>query len=215
MITFWNTFVKITGWLTEVICFRPRVFYEDKQIQSKRIKGPAIIISNHTSVLDYVAILFVFFFRTVRAQMAEVLFEKKGLRILLKWLGGIRVDRKAHDYGFVEKSKKILEKGGVVLVFPESRLPLPGEARPLPFVPSVAYLALSSGVPVIPVYTNGSYFKKKRLSVLIGKPIDTLAYLDTSLSEKEQLARISEKYRERIMELGDLLEEYEAKKAKK
>ena len=32
-------------------------------------------------------------------------------------------------------------------------------------------LALMSGVPVIPVVTNGSYFKKARARVLIGKPL--------------------------------------------
>lgn len=211
MIRFWNAFVKITGWLPEVLCFRPHIYYEDKSVQSRKIKGSAIIICNHTSVIDYMALLFVFFFRTIRAQMAEVLFEKKGLRLLLNWLGGIRVDRKSHDYGFVEQSREILEKGGVVLIFPESRLPKPGEERPLPFVPSVAYLALTSGAPVIPVYTNGSYFKKKHVSVLIGKPIDTEAYLDASLSEKEQLALVSEKYRERIIELGELLNRHETK----
>ena len=214
MIKFWNAFVKITGWLPELLCFRPHIYYEDKAVQSRRIKGPAIVICNHTSVIDYMALLFVFPFRTIRAQMAEVLFEKKGLRILLKWLGGIRVDRKSHDYGFVEKSREILERGGVVLIFPESRLPLPGEERPLPFVPSVAYLALTSGVKVIPTYTNGAYFTKKHTSVLIGKPIDSSEYLDKTLSEKEQLALVSENYRNRIIELGGLLEQYEAKKAK-
>ena len=212
MIRFWNGFVKITGWLPEVVCFRPRVYYEDKSRQSRKIKGPAIVICNHTSVLDYIVLLFVFFGRTLRTQMAEVLFQKKGLRILLKLLGGIRVDRKSRDYGFLDESLKILEKGGVVCVFPESRLPRPGEKRPLPFASSVAYLALTSGVPVIPVYTNGSHFKKERVRVMIGTPIDSTQWLDDTLSEREQLAKISRAYREKIIELGELLERYGKRK---
>ena len=90
--------------------------------------------------------------------------------------GEIKVDASGASVFSVKgsaESLKILEKGGVVCVFPESRLPRPGEKRPLPFASSVAYLALTSGAPVIPVYTNGSHFKKERVRVMIGTPIDS------------------------------------------
>ena len=138
LIKFWNAFVKITAYPVQKAVFRTKVCYEDKRAQSRRIKGSAVIVSNHTSVWDYGVYLFVFFFRTLRCQMAEVLFNKKPLGLFLKMMGGIRVDRDARDFSFVAKSQEILEKGGVVEIFPESRLPLKGEERPLPFKPSAA-----------------------------------------------------------------------------
>lgn len=207
MINFWNAFVKITGWLVQKLCFRTKIYYEDRSIQDRHIHGSAILISNHTSVYDYVVFLFVFISRTLRYQMAEVLFEKKPLGTLLRCLGGIRVDRNTYDFGFISISESILQKGGIVGVFPESRIPKPGELRPLPFKPSTAYLALSSDVPVIPVYTNGSYFNKKRARVMIGVPIYARQYIDENLSEKAQLELVSEKLRERIIELGRKLDE--------
>ena len=207
LIKFWNAFVKITAYLPQLLIFRTKVYYEDKAAQSRRIKGGAIIISNHTSVWDYAEYLFVFFFRTLRAQMAEVLFEKKPLGLFLKMMGGIRVNRGANDFACVTKSENILEKGGVVLIFPESRLPLKGEERPLPFKPGAAYLALLSGTPVVPVFTNGKYFSKKRARVIIGKPIYARDLIDDNLSEKENLARITDIMRDRIISLEKQLYE--------
>ena len=205
MIRLFNAFVKLTGLPAALLVFRTKVYYENKAAQGRRIKGAAVLVSNHTSVFDYAVYLFVFFSRTLRYQMAEVLFKKPGLGLLLKCLGGIRVDRGAHDFGFMPKSERILERGGVVGIFPESRLPLPGETRPLPFKVSAAYLALTSGAKIVPVVTNGSYFNRKRARVLIGKPIHAAELLEEGVTEKENLAIVSERLRERIVALEKLL----------
>ena len=208
-IHFWNWFVKITGWPAQLVCFRTKIHYEDKKKQGRSIHGPAIIISNHTSVFDYVVMLFTFPGRTVRVQMAELLFEKKPLGLLLKLLGGIRVDRNSHDFGFVEKSCEILEKGGVVGIYPESRIPRPGEARPLEFKTSAAFTALRAGVPVIPIAVNGSYFRKKRSEMIIGTPMDVTEFTLEDASDRENIRRVNDAMRARIRELTEKLEEAE------
>ena len=213
MVRFWNWFAKITGWPVQFICFRTRVYYENAAC-SRRIKGPAIIISNHTSVFDYAVYLFVFFSRTLRFQMAEVLYRKKLLGWFLRRMGGIYVDRDGFDFGFVTKSEEILRGGGVVGIFPESRIPKPGEERPLEFKTSASYIALRADVPVIPVVTNGSYFNfKKRARVMIGEAINVRDLSDPGLVEKEDLKNVSAKLRERIIELEKKLYE-EGEKAK-
>ena len=206
MVRFWNWFAKITGWPVQFLCFRTRVYYENAAC-SRRIKGPAIIISNHTSVFDYAVYLFVFFSRTLRFQMAEVLYRKKLLGWFLRRMGGIYVNRDGFDFGFVTKSEDILRGGGVVGIFPESRIPKPGEERPLEFKTSAAYIALRSDAPVIPVVTNGSYFSKKRARVMIGEPINVRDLSDPDLGEKEDLKNVSAKLRERIIELEKKLYE--------
>ena len=90
---FFNGFVKVTGWPAYKIAFRPKVYYEDKSVQGRHIKGAAMVVSNHTSVFDYALLLFVFFTRTLRVQMAEVLFQKQPLGLFLKMMGGIYVNR--------------------------------------------------------------------------------------------------------------------------
>ena len=212
MIRFFNFFVKITGWLVQKIIFRTKIYYEDKKAQSRHIKGSAIIVSNHTSVYDYAVYLFVFFFRTCRFQMAEVLFKKKGLAMFLKMMGGIFVDRHSQDFSFIYKSRDILEKGGVIGAFPESRLPLPEEDRPLEFKPSTAYLALLTGVKIIPVYTDGVYFTKHRARVIIGKSINPFDIVDESLSEKENIEKLNQYLRDKIIDLRGQLNERKKEK---
>lgn len=210
-----QSFVKITSWPIQFCCFRTKIHYEDKKSQSRRIKGPAIIVSNHTSVYDYAVMLFVFRFRYLRYLMAELLFRKKGLSGFLKAMGGIKVDRDNLDFSFISKSLDTLEKGGVVGIFPEGRLPKEGETRPLEFKPSAAYLGYLSEVPIIPVYTNGSYFKRKRAQVIIGKKIIVKDLIDENYSEKENIERLNEILRQKVIELEDELNKRANQKRKK
>ena len=204
-IKFVNLFTKVTAWPVQKVVFRTKIFYQDKAVQNRKIKGPAIVVSNHTAIWDYAIWLFVFISRTLRFQMAELLFKKPVLGPFLRGLGGILVDRNAYDFSFLDSSVQILEKGGVVGVFPESRIPQPGEHRPLPFKPSAAWLAILSGAPVIPVYTNGVYFSMRRAKVVIGTPFYAADFTDESLSEKENISRVNEVLRARIIELETVL----------
>lgn len=204
-IKFVNLFTKVTAWPVQKVVFRTKIMYQDKAVQNRKIKGPAILVSNHTAIWDYAIWLFVFISRTLRFQMAELLFKKPVLGPFLRGLGGILVDRNAFDFSFLDSSMQILEKGGVVGVFPESRIPRPEEQRPLPFKPSAAWLAILSGAPVIPVYTNGVYFSMRRAKVVIGTPFYAADFTDESLSEKENISRVNEVLRARIIELEKVL----------
>lgn len=208
LIDLFNWFVKITAYPAQKLVFRTKVYYQDKSVQGRSIKGAAIIASNHTSVFDYAVYLFVFFTRTLRVQMAEVLFDKKPLGLFLKMMGGIYVNRDTRNFSFLNKSEEILKKGGVVGVFPESRIPRKGEETPLEFKPGTAYLALSADVPVIPVFTNGKYFCKERARVIIGTPMYPSNYVDNSLSEKENIELFTTALRQKIIDLGNELNEH-------
>lgn len=203
-----NWIVKLTGWLPQLLIFRTKVSYEDKSVQSTRIKGKAIVVSNHNCLMDFAVLLFVFWRRTLRCAAAEILYQKNFmLTLLLKLLGCVRVDRNEYDFSFLSKLKTVLDKGGVVEIYPESRLPQPGDSRPLEFKPSYVYLALETNAPIIPVYSNGKPFAKERERLIIGKPIHVEELYDVSLSEKENIHNINTYVRSKIIELGKELGE--------
>ena len=207
MIRFWNAFVKLTGWLPQLVCFRMRIRYENRKVQGCRIKGPAIIVSNHTAVYDFAAMLFVFFTRTLRYQIAELQFGQNFVGWLVRALGGIRVDRFSSNMNFMLESEQILRKGGVVGIFPEGRLPRKGEEKPLEFKPGAAYLSMATGVRVIPVYMCGKYFSKERIRVTVGTPIDPADYAQCAASEKECIERYAQAMREKIIQLEKMTHE--------
>lgn len=201
MIFLFNWFVKITGWLPYTLIVRPKIHYEDKSVQSRSIKGGAIVVSNHNDLLDFAVTMFTFPSRTLRCAVAELMFKKNFfMTLFLKLAGAIHVDRNIHDFSFLGKSKKILERGGVVEIYPESRLPEPDEERPMEFKPSAIYLALESGAPIIPIYNNAKYFSRDRLRVMIGKPIDVRELYRDELSEKENIEQINTYVRGKIIE---------------
>lgn len=205
---FFNWFVKITGWIPQRIIFKTKVYYENKKIQGRHIKGKAIVISNHLSVFDIAMMMQLFPSRTMRPLIAEIMYKKNALfSLFLNALGGIKVDRNSHDFSFIEKSCKLLEKGKVVEIYPEARLPKKNEPRPLPFTPSAFYIALLSGAPIIPVYTDGQYFTKARSKVMIGTPIDIRELYNDEISEQENLKNISEHMRNKIIGLENELKE--------
>ena len=205
--TIFSWFVKITGAPVFYLLMRTKVYYENRKAQGLRIKGKAIIVSNHRSIWDVAMMMMTFLGRTLRCVVAEVMYRFGIMRLVLNGLGAIKVDRHAQDFAFIDRCKTILDKGGVVEIYPEARIPDPEEAKPLPFKPSTVYLALESGAPIIPVYTNGCYFKWKRARMIIGTPFDAREYYDDALSEKENIENITKLLRERIIDLGKQLDE--------
>lgn len=216
LIALFHWFVRITGFIPERLIFRTKVYYEDKAAQSRRIKGKAIVISNHTSIFDYAVLLFLFPTRTLRALAAEVLYQKGAvMRLLLGCFGMVRVDRDTKDFAFMDQCARILDKGGVVEIYPESRLPREGEERPLPFKPSAAYLALETDTPIIPVYTTGKLFCRERNRVMIGKPLNPRELADDSLSIAENTEKLTQFMRGTVIELQRKLEARVAEEAQK
>ena len=216
--SFLNWFVKITGFPGEVVFYRKKIYYEDKKASNRKIKGGALIISNHTDIYDYPLMMYTFPGRNLHVLVAEVTYDLNGfMKWLLKGLGAIRVDRNSHDFVFMSQTTDLLKKGKACLIYPESRIPEEYERdHLLEFKPSYIYSALESGAPIIPVYTNGIYGKQKKLKkdrarVMIGKRIFVQDLYDSSKSEKENIGYINDYVKNRIIELKALLE----KKTKK
>lgn len=163
-------------------------------------------MSNHTEVWDHAALIFLFPRRILRCVVAELMYEKNFfITFVLKALGSIKVDRNKNDFSFIQKCCSILDRNGVVEIYPESRIGGNAEHELLPFKPSVTYIALESGAPIIPVYTDGMYFTKAKNHIIIGKPIDVASLYDPELSEKENINKITEILREKINELKNTL----------
>lgn len=201
-------FVKLTGCIPQWLVFRTKFHYEDRAEQGRHIRSKAIVVSNHYTVMDVGVLMFVFWTRTLRCAVAELMYRKNiFMSLFLVLLGGVRVDRESYDFSFLDRMKRILDRGGVVEVYPESRIPQPGEERPLEFKPSYVHLALQAQAPIIPVYSNGKLFSRERLQVVIGKPIYADRLYDSSLTERENISKINAYVRSKIIAFGKQIEE--------
>lgn len=166
-------FVKVTGYLPMLFYLKPRILYESRK--NRRPKESEIVIANHTSMFDFVMFLFIYKFRVVRVFMQEGLFKNPLSAWFMKKIGGIRVNRKSStDKEYMEEAKRTLSQGGVVGIFPESRLNPLGKdfGELIPFSMGSAYLALATGAKIRPVYlhTTPGFFRSS--CALVGNLID-------------------------------------------
>lgn len=181
-------FVKVTGILPAWILLKPRVHLAPGA--KRRLPKSCILVSNHTSLMDFVLCLLVFPLRTIRFLIAEVLYNKnKFLAVLLNLIGGIRVERESHSFDFVSNALEVLDDGGTVGVFPQARLPVKGQQ--FPFTVSTAFIAMHTGAPIVPVYTDGNYGLFKRANLVIGAPVYLQDFRQEGLGEQEQLAHLT------------------------
>ena len=117
-------------------------------------EGPVILASNHRSFFDP------FIIGTMTRRPVYYVAKKElfGYSRLLGWvlnaLGAFPVDRGAGDQDTIDTAKAILDRGEIVLMFPEGTRTRPGSlGKPRR---GVGRLALETGAPVVPIAIIGT-----------------------------------------------------------
>jgi 1-acyl-sn-glycerol-3-phosphate acyltransferase len=139
--------------------------------------GPVILAGNHTGFLDG-PLLVGLSPRPVHFMVKQELF-RGPVGPALHWLGQISVDRAGADRAAIQAALGALEQGGVLGVFPEGTRSAEDFAT---MHNGLAYFALRSGAPVVPVACLGSGERgrtigavpklRARLDVVYGPPIE-------------------------------------------
>jgi 1-acyl-sn-glycerol-3-phosphate acyltransferase len=138
-------------------------------------KPPYIIASNHQAWFDPAFIIPFFPEAPVIYTMAkrETVFDRAWKRRLLPLIGVFPISphRGELDEAGLRTVYQVLERGGVVLMFPEGRYSRGRALRPLK--EGVGHFALQAGVPVCPVAVRGTDVLRPfaRIEVSIGPPI--------------------------------------------
>jgi 1-acyl-sn-glycerol-3-phosphate acyltransferase len=168
-------------------------------------EGPAILAANHASFLDPV-VVGMCARRPVRFLVANDFYRDRRLQPALRWLGAIPV---GGDAGLIRSFRRIgevLERGGLLGIFPEGGITRDGAMRP--FRPGAAVMALRLGVPLVPVHIAGTFEALPRhakwprfvpVTVRFGTPIPVAAQHNPS---SEEIAGLSESLRSAVAALA-------------
>ena len=183
--------------------FKQKVYYEDKKVQGRRVRGGALIVTNHFCPLDYILNVLVFFPKKLYIVAAEMAFKNRLFRFSMKFWGGIEANRKTKSPRFILEAAKEIKKGHLVQIFPEGHNTKDGKIQP--FFPGYVAIALRSNAPIIPVITDGNYGLFKRTHIIIGKPIDLHAYLTGEKYTKQDILRINEIIYQKAQDLQEEL----------
>lgn len=180
------------------IIYRPHVEGRDKVPAS----GPVIFASNHLSFIDSIAIP-VAAPRPVHFLAKSTYFEGAGLkgsmmRRFFQSIGAIPVRRGAGQAALdaLDQQRQLLDEGLAVALYPEGTRSRDG--RLYKGRTGVAFLALQTGAPVVPVglvdtdtvMPQGAKMPslKKRVTVRFGEPIDVSVHGPASSGRARRLA---------------------------
>jgi len=143
---------KILRWLIHQVGYRLLArFGRAENIENLPAHGSAIVIFNHIAFIDPIVVLSVLPRNAVPLARHDV-FGIPGWGIFPRLWGVIPVRRDEVDRGALRKALAVLEAGEVLLVAPEgTRHSSLQRAKS-----GLAYLALKSGAPIVPVAIEGT-----------------------------------------------------------
>lgn len=140
--------------------------------------GGCVIAANHASYLDPPIIGTAMRFRAVRFMARESLFRNRIFGWFLRKVLVIPLSRERGDVGALRQGIATLKAGGALGVFPEGTRTPDGELQPAKG--GIGFLIAKAGVPVVPVYIEGSFralprhrrwIRPASITVHIGRPI--------------------------------------------
>jgi len=143
-----------------------RAFFRWELVGLEKVpmRGPVIIVANHISYFDPLchAYLADRAHRRPRFFAKAELWHNPPLRVLLKGLRQIPVERGSGEAGPVEKATAALRRSGCVVIYPEATITTTDDLTPMQGKTGVARVALASAAPVVPVAVWGSQWVKPK-----------------------------------------------------
>ena len=140
-----------------------RLFYGHKIHNSvpKGLKPPYLVIAGHSCWFDYIITTVSMLPKRMNFVGAYNFFRDKTLKPVFDFMGVISKYQFTNDVGAVKKMKTVINRGGIVAIFPNGCLS--NEGRPGGFaVFGIAKLIKFLNVPVIAIKTDGGYLTRPR-----------------------------------------------------
>ncbi len=136
-------------------------------------QGSYIICANHVSYLDAAGVVIVNK-RKVSFVAKEDLFYNPFLNWFLHIFDIIPIKRNMQDMEAMKRCLKMLKSGDLLGIFPEGTRK--GLEKNVKLKNGAAYMAIKTGVPVIPCGIKGTFKPFSRVNINFGDPIDFSKY---------------------------------------
>jgi 1-acyl-sn-glycerol-3-phosphate acyltransferase len=139
--------------------------------------GPALIVLNHASLLDVLALMVLDPYPNTGTVVKASMFKLPPINWALRQWGAIPVEREGRDLTGVRMMLGHLRAGGVMAIAAEGRRTRRGRLESIN--PVLARIAVAANVPVVPVGIRGSFEamppgavlpRPGKILVRIGKP---------------------------------------------
>ena len=187
---------KISVFFVHLACI---IYFNLKIVGKENVpkEGAYILCANHKSNWDPPLVV-----SSIKRKMYVMAKQELFKNKFIKWFGDkccvFPVKRGMRDIESIKYSLKLLKDGEILVIFPEGTrkgLEKNGKAQN-----GVAYMAIRTGVPVIPVGIQGEMKPFRKVKLNIGEPLDFSQY-KSNKPEKEILDKVSKEIMDNIIML--------------
>lgn len=179
-------FVKITGILPAMAYLLPKVHYP---MGKPSVKGPTLVICNHSSFWDPVILLCTFWSRRPIFVATAELFSSKISRWFFEHVHCIEINKQDVSISTFHKVRKELRNGAMVGIFPEGRVHERIDTVD-PFKGGAVMMSIQGKADIIPVYVRHRNHWPQRTEVFVGERIWVNS--ETSIPSIANIENISE-----------------------
>ena len=199
---FFYDFVKVTAAIPGLLWFRPKCIYVNENAK-KKIKGGALLISNHSSNIDPMILMFAIYYRRHHFIATKELFDTKLKRFIFESFHCIEIDRENFGMNIFRNIIDLLKNEKLVAMFPEGHVTNNEEVQK--FKSGMVLISVSSKKPIIPIYVKIRKSLWRRQYVIIGEPINPSEMLPKmpSLSDMDGIAEILREKEKELKAIAD------------
>lgn len=187
-----------------LLWFRPKKYFLHKE-DKKRIKGGALVISNHITLFDPMYLMLTIKSRRHHCICMDELFKNKFLKwAFTKGFLCIGITRGNTSIAQVKEIISNLKQGNLVTMFPEGKINETDE-EVHKFKSGMVMMAMRGNAPIIPLYIKRRKHFYSRLEVAIGSPIDVSSFKSGTAITSEDMKRATEVVLEKEKELQEFM----------
>ena len=195
-------FVKVTAAIPGLIVMRPKWYYENSEAK-KRIRGGAVVISNHYGFFDPMYLMCAIWYRRHHFVCGKEFFVSRA-RWWFKSFLCIPVDRENFSMSSLRAISDELKQGSLVSLFPEGHIN-GRDDNVGSFKSGMVLMALQGKAPIVPVYVQPKKHFYSRSRFVIGEAIDILKICGprptfTQIGEVAELLKNKEENLRNILE---------------
>lgn len=197
--------IRVTGALPGLVWLRPKWIYENENAK-KKIRGPALVIANHSTFYDPIYISLAMWYRRNRFIVKKEIYDSKA-QWILKAGRCIPVDPQNASLDTIKAVTAALKDGEIIDMFPEGHVTHTNTDLEQ-FKSGAVLMAIRGKAPILPIFIRDKRSAWDRMLFVVGEPIDVVGTYG-AMPTFSQIEEIAEALYRKMQQLEKLAENYQ------
>lgn len=183
------------------LVLRMKCYDLNKCKYSKKLRGGALVLANHSSFCDPFYVGRAFWYRRMYFMAADVVMKNPFIRVLLTGMGCVSINRESYDIQAIKKIIALAKGGQTVAIFPQGTVDREHDMQQIKN--GALLIALQAGVPLVPIYTHKRKSVWEQQVTVIGEPL----VIEKKMPSMAEINQYSEELLSRMKKCNEVYKE--------